>query len=103
MGIEPDAVFEVRHFQLQRGEVLLTFTDGVSEARNPAGGTFTDKRLQVVLEEPAPSAAIIVDRIETALQLYMAGAEQADDITMLAARWCADNVGQDDRIKAYME
>jgi len=69
--------------------VLLTFTHGVTEARNPARKFFTEKRLQAVLEEPAPSAAVMVDRIEAAVKAFMAEAEQADDITILAARRCA--------------
>ena len=64
----------------------MTFTDGVPEARNLNGDFFTDQRLLSLLEQPDPSVAALLDRIEVALQNHIAEADQFDDITMLAVR-----------------
>jgi sigma-B regulation protein RsbU (phosphoserine phosphatase) len=66
--------------------MLFAFTDGVTEARNSDGDFFTDKRLLQLLEEPAASAAALLQRVEENVRSHIAFADQSDDITMLIAR-----------------
>jgi sigma-B regulation protein RsbU (phosphoserine phosphatase) len=86
VGMMPDMDFEIEQVQLDPGDVLITYTDGVPEAKNPAGKLFTEKNLLAVLAEPAPSAVGLLDRIEGTVRAHIAGAVQFDDITMLAVR-----------------
>jgi sigma-B regulation protein RsbU (phosphoserine phosphatase) len=85
-GLFPGMDFEIQRVTLEPGDLLMTFTDGVTEARDPSGGFFGEERLLSLLKQPAASASEHLDRIETALQAHVAGVDQADDITMLAVR-----------------
>jgi sigma-B regulation protein RsbU (phosphoserine phosphatase) len=85
-GIFPGWTFQLHQVYLEPGDVLFAYTDGVTEARNADGDFFTDKRLLQLLEEPAASAADLLQRVEESVRSYSAFADQSDDITMLVAR-----------------
>jgi serine phosphatase RsbU (regulator of sigma subunit) len=71
--------------QLERGDVVLLYTDGVTEARSPTKEMFTLRRLQAALESNAylVNPDKIRENVIRELQSFMAGADQYDDITML--------------------
>ena len=83
VGMMPDMPFEVRETRLEAGEGLLAFTDGVTDARG-ASGLYGEGRLLALLGQPVASAAALLDAIEAGVLAHAAGAEQADDITLLA-------------------
>jgi serine phosphatase RsbU (regulator of sigma subunit) len=85
VGMMPDMAFEVGRTRLEAGEGLLAFTDGVTDARG-ASGLYGERRLLALVAEPFPSAAALLDAIEAAVLAHAAGADQADDITLLAIR-----------------
>jgi phosphoserine phosphatase RsbU/P len=73
---------------LERGDMLVFYTDGVVEARSPAGEEFHALRLEKLLASScdlAPAAVVrgLVDRIEE----FAGDVPQYDDVTVLAARW----------------
>lgn len=86
VGMLPGVDFNIAYAELHPGDMLYAFTDGVTEARNPAGDFFTEARLEESLTVPEKSAGDLVDRIESMLYDFRADAEQADDITMIAVR-----------------
>jgi sigma-B regulation protein RsbU (phosphoserine phosphatase) len=72
---------------LAPGETLVAWTDGVTEAQ--ATGTtelFGEERTLSVAEGTDGTAAELLDRLLAAVDAYAAGAEQADDVTLLAVR-----------------
>jgi sigma-B regulation protein RsbU (phosphoserine phosphatase) len=87
VGMMPKINYKIQEAQLEPGDILFTYTDGVPEAHNPAGELFTDARLLSVLQSPPPSAKGLLDLIETQVREHIADADQFDDITMLAVRW----------------
>ncbi len=86
VGMMPNMKFEIQEVQLEPGEILIGYTDGVTEAKSPEGKLFTDKRLKEMVEKPANSASELIERIKNKLFDYMEDAAQFDDITMLAVR-----------------
>jgi phosphoserine phosphatase RsbU/P len=87
LGIQPRADFQIGEQVIEPGDLLLAFTDGVTEARDPKGGFFTDRRLvELVEKEPSSSASGLLDRIDTALKQHVAEHGLSDDVTMLAVR-----------------
>ncbi|WP_246843992.1 SpoIIE family protein phosphatase [Hydrocoleum sp. CS-953] len=86
VGMMPNMKFEIKEVQLEPGEILIGYTDGVTEAKCPEGKLFTDKRLKEMVEKPANSASELIGRIKNKLFDYMEDAAQFDDITMLAVR-----------------
>jgi len=67
--------------QLAPGDSVLLYTDGVTEAANPSDELFGTERLEAVLRSSGPA---FVNDIRQAVDAFADGAEQADDITMLA-------------------
>ena len=86
VGMLPNITYTSRQLTIEPGEVLFLFTDGVPETHNPAGKLFTEKRMLELLSEPAPAAAVLLNRIVHELNDFMSTANPFDDITMLAIR-----------------
>lgn len=86
VGMFPGAEFEIMDAQLEPGDILLGYTDGVTDARNPAGKLFHEEGLVNLIKPPLESATSLLDRVDNALSNYIGDAVQFDDITMVAAR-----------------
>jgi serine phosphatase RsbU (regulator of sigma subunit) len=85
MGLMPDAAFEIARATLSPGDVLLAFTDGVTEARDPEGRLFGSGRLDALVGDGA-AAPDLVSRIAAAVDAHARGAEPADDVALLSVR-----------------
>lgn len=84
IGIVTGQTYEVRALRIAPGEKLVAFSDGITEAMNPAGELFGDDRLQALLRAQAQSAAAeLVAAAVSAVDAFAQGAPQADDITLL--------------------
>ena len=84
LGIDPDAYGEGVAGMLAPGDTLFCFTDGVTEARSRDGELFGEARLAEVLARPGRSAAQRIADVVAAVEAFAAGAEPADDLTVLA-------------------
>ena len=72
--------------QLSRGDVLLLYTDGVSEARGE-GGEFGAERVAAALERSrGASAEAVVDAVLSDLAAFRGGGPFHDDVTVMAVR-----------------
>jgi serine phosphatase RsbU (regulator of sigma subunit) len=87
LGMFPWKQYGAASVQLNPGDGVFLYTDGVPEATNLEVEDFTDGRLLEVLREAAalPSRKII-DVVNSRLMAFTAGAPQSDDITMVAVR-----------------
>ena len=87
LGIKPDAEYREGRTQLQPGDVLVIYSDGVTEAVSPTGEEFGPTRLyEVVSRNVDASAAGIRDRIESSLTKFAQGTSAADDITLVIVK-----------------
>lgn len=86
VGMFPGAEFEIMEAHIDYGDILYAFTDGVTDARNPAGKLFQESGLISLIHPPLDSANGLLDRVHQALSNYIGDAVQFDDITMVAAR-----------------
>ncbi len=88
LGLFPGFTFNQATTRLNAGETILVYTDGVTEARNPAGEFFEEERLKdYVQSHAAESHDQFVGGLLAQLQKFAAGAPQADDITALTLRY----------------
>ena len=85
----PDVDYRIAQAQLDPGDILFLYTDGVTEARTPTGEFFKEARLLSLLSEPQSSASGLLNRIEEVLDGWVAGGIASDDITMMAVRRAA--------------
>ena len=76
---------------LQPGDVLVAYSDGVTEQQNPKGEEFGTTRLQnVITQNLDRSAAAMRDKIEAALSAFAQGTVAGDDITLLIVKRAKD-------------
>ena len=90
LGIFLDHSYVQSEIDLRRGDCLVLFTDGVTEARNADGNEFGEDRLQELLsqllsEDCKLRAADLRDRIMGAVNEFSDG-EVYDDATLLVVR-----------------
>lgn len=79
--------YEEKTVQFGANDVMVCFTDGVSEALNELSEEFTDAKLEVSLRSCADASAQgIVERITSDVQAHAGTAPQSDDITMLVVK-----------------
>jgi len=87
LGIMPKAVYQERQAALLPGDVLVLFSDGVTEATDPRGQEFGEERLaSLVCKLRDRPSSEIVDQILQAVLSFSEGAPAADDITVVIAR-----------------
>jgi serine phosphatase RsbU (regulator of sigma subunit) len=87
LGVLSMAPYSELHAQLERGDMLVMYSDGVTEAANVDYEQFEEERLIDVLKRRrTESAADIVQAVVQSLADFAAGAPQADDITLLVAK-----------------
>jgi sigma-B regulation protein RsbU (phosphoserine phosphatase) len=89
LGLLPHAVYQVGTAQLDPGDMLLAFTDGITEARSPQGAFFSQPALVQLVEAHyrlGMSAESMLTVIEAAVKAHLAGARITDDLTLLAAQ-----------------
>ena len=92
LGIKPDAEYREGRTQLQPGDVLVIYSDGVTEAVSPSGEEFGATRLyETVSRNIESSAAGIRDRIESSLTKFAQGTSAADDITLVIVKRQAES------------
>lgn len=78
---------EEREAPLGLGDLVLFYSDGVTDALNRNGEAFGEQRLSAVLNERSrDGAAAVVQGVLDALDAFRDGAEQADDVTMVAIK-----------------
>jgi sigma-B regulation protein RsbU (phosphoserine phosphatase) len=88
----PVAVVEGAEYSTQRrvlgpDQILLLYTDGVTEALNPESALYGEERLAELISEACPAGArSCVDLVVGDVETFANGAPQADDLTLIALR-----------------
>jgi sigma-B regulation protein RsbU (phosphoserine phosphatase) len=79
--------YSSRLLELGTGDVLLLYTDGLTEARGPSGVEFGTDRVAAVLERSrGVPAAEVVEALLSELDGFRQGVPHADDLTVMAVR-----------------
>jgi len=85
-GLFPDMDFLVERIELQEGDILFGYTDGVIDAQSPEGLSFNEERLLSNIAAPWTSIFSMVFELHIELHRHMGGRKQYDDITFLSLR-----------------
>ena len=73
--------------QLMKDDVIVMFTDGISEAMNKKGEEFSDAALEKLsLESVGDTSENIMKKIQSEVQKFTDGANQSDDITLVVVK-----------------
>jgi serine phosphatase RsbU (regulator of sigma subunit)/predicted ester cyclase len=88
MGLFDDATYGEETVELAPGDVLVMFSDGVTEARNAAGEEFTDARLQACVEAHRyHTPRTILNALVECVRSFCGDAVQSDDLTTVVLRF----------------
>jgi serine phosphatase RsbU (regulator of sigma subunit) len=87
LGLLATIDYHAYHQHLNRGDALVIYSDGITEAVNPEGHEFDVAGLAAaVAANRCKPAAEIIESVMSALTVYTGGAPQTDDITVIVAR-----------------
>ena len=96
VGLVPEAEYSTAHVQLDAGDTLVLFSDGVTEAMDPDDQLFGVPRL---LDALRGKCGVPLDELQKlvleSVENFARGASQADDLTMLVVRYRTAPVGQE--------
>lgn len=88
VGLFDFAQYENATAQLEQGDVVIVYSDGVTEALDVDGEEFGEDRLAAIAaERHADEASAIVDAIVRAVQQFARGAAQHDDVTAMVVKF----------------
>jgi len=88
VGAFPDAVYEQAERQLEAGDTIVLFSDGIVEAMNVEGEEFGEARIRDTIAPHAREPVeTILDRLLSALERFTRGIPQADDLTAVVVRY----------------
>ena len=85
LGVLPEVTYQQSVLELSPGDLLVLYSDGISEARSHTNELFRAEGIaSTILEHPGESAAAVLEAIWARVDEYMIGGEGADDRTVLA-------------------
>jgi sigma-B regulation protein RsbU (phosphoserine phosphatase) len=86
-GFLKDYQFTEEALQLQHGDTLLLYTDGVTEAVDLDYNEYGEERLEALLKNTSQvDCQQLIDAVKADVKVFANGAEQSDDITLLAIK-----------------
>jgi sigma-B regulation protein RsbU (phosphoserine phosphatase) len=83
IGIIDDFEYEMSHIEIESGEQLLLYTDGINEAPNAAGKMFGIARIQDLMLSAGNDVDQIGSQVVQDLKQFVLGTEQADDMCLV--------------------
>jgi phosphoserine phosphatase RsbU/P len=88
LGLFEHAAFDEETVRLQPGDLIVSFSDGVSEAMNEHGEEFSDERLiACITANRTKPPAEVLDALFADVRAFCGGADQSDDITAVIVRF----------------
>ena len=88
IGGMKDMKYIEHDLQLEKDDIVLLYTDGVTEAENAEHELFGDERLLSCLEKKSDcSAEEIINHVQKSVDDFVNGNDQFDDMTMLCYKW----------------
>ena len=89
LGLFDDASYESSVFHLDKGDILVVYSDGLTDAENPQGEMFGEERLLKLIRQEAPSGSQAIEqRLLKAIEAFTQGLPQTDDITFVVVEKC---------------
>ena len=88
LGIDADYPFAAQTTQMKYSDLLFLYTDGLTEAENSAHELFGNERMLQSFDTVTNTCPRkVIEHMQSAVNTFVAGAQQSDDLTMLAIRY----------------
>ena len=92
LGVDAAAHYSANELTLSKGDTLLLYTDGLTEAENIRKELFGERRaLETAAISGTLTASEQMERMQQAVHTFVDGAEQSDDLTMLVIRFMGND------------
>jgi sigma-B regulation protein RsbU (phosphoserine phosphatase) len=92
MGVLENAKYQDLNVQINEGDTLLFYTDGVTEAFSTSGELFSEFRLnEALMNSTYDSAGQLLENIENLIDVFRKGEPPSDDLTMIAIHRIKNN------------
>jgi len=102
LGLYEESIFEQSECMLDSNDLILLYTDGITEAMNSQGELFSETRLmEIMTSYPPNNPARAVRTIMHFCQQFVGDSPQSDDITLLALQYLP--LGAFSQVKNIME
>jgi len=89
LGFFDDASYESEAFCLDKGDILVVYSDGLTDAHNPQDEMFGEERLLRLIRQEAPSGSDAIEqKLLKAIEEFTQGMPQRDDITFVVVEKC---------------
>ena len=89
LGMFDFASYQSRTLHLDKGDILVVYSDGLTDAENPQGETFGEARLLEIIQRESPSGSRAVEQgLLKAIEDFTRGMPQTDDITFVVVEKC---------------
>jgi sigma-B regulation protein RsbU (phosphoserine phosphatase) len=88
IGIDAEESFQEASIQISPGDLLLLYTDGITEARSRAGQMLDVPALRQAFEIAGNSPAAVIQRLRALVRDHQQGGAALDDQTMVVAKVC---------------
>jgi sigma-B regulation protein RsbU (phosphoserine phosphatase) len=89
LGMFDFASYESRTFRLDKGDILVVYSDGLTDAQNQQEEMFGKKRLLQLIRQEAPSGSDALEqKLLTDIAEFTQGTPQTDDITFVVVQKC---------------
>ena len=97
LGIEPEFTFTAQKLLMAKNDLLFVYTDGLTEAENKKHEQYGEERMIRHLEDCRTLVADlsprrVVEEMKADVKRFVDGAQQSDDLTMLAIRYQQDAI-----------
>jgi sigma-B regulation protein RsbU (phosphoserine phosphatase) len=87
LGVTPELTYKEHTAELEPGDGLVLYSDGVTEAFSPQGDIYgEDRLLQVLCSSTGGSAQSVLDAVLASVNAFSQDAPPADDLTLLVLR-----------------
>jgi sigma-B regulation protein RsbU (phosphoserine phosphatase) len=87
LGILPNIPINENKVRLNKGDLLVSITDGIIEAKNKVGQLYSMNRTLDNLSKNGKTVDQLVDSLIKDVQDFASGVQQYDDLTILALKW----------------
>ncbi len=86
LGVSEDVIYHETVQPLEKGDQIVFYTDGITEAENPLGEQFGTQRLDEELEQCSLEANALLESVLRSVEAFTEGRAILDDQTLLVAR-----------------
>jgi sigma-B regulation protein RsbU (phosphoserine phosphatase) len=83
LGVMPQVAYKQGKVELEPGDYLMCYTDGLSESRDPINGQFFEDHIASTLTRNFSNPQEVVDHLVTTEERYRDGTSAKDDLTLL--------------------